>query len=172
MILSLIAFSCQSNSQEKTTTVNSGENVLKKYTSKNMEVEYLNLGKCNFEVVEIIELREIMTDEGLLKPDGNNKLLKVKILGVTSTTGSCIVTPISFNCVFNYRRTVASVSSLAFGSIGTSKSTGNFAEVWFQADDVRSIVEIDEGEKFPLYMLFELPKEVDNIAVQVPLTIN
>lgn len=102
--------------------------------------EYLNLGKCNFEIEKFFEQNEITTDEGMIKPSGNNKLLKVKITGVSESSGRFITTPITNTCVFNYRRTIASVNSIAFGSVGRSKSTGEYSEIWFKVNNLRSII--------------------------------
>lgn len=129
----------------------------------------VDLGKCNLKIVEIEYLKKVQTDKGMLKPaSGKNRLVAVTLKGRVKDAGTFILTPDLYSVIYNYRRTMGLSRSVAIGSRGKSKSTGEYKEIWFSSEEVRLLAEYGANEDLELFILFDLPKEVEEFEVQIP----
>jgi hypothetical protein len=132
----------------------------------------IDLCACNLKVSKIVEVRELPSPGGSIRPSaGSKKLLKVQLTGTTPREGSFIIKPFTFTAMYSYRRLTYLVQSAAVGVVRTDKATGTLVEMWHTDPDNIFNMGFGANSEITFDIAFEVPKEVKQIEIQAPMIV-
>jgi len=132
----------------------------------------INLNECNLRISEIVEVQELPSPAGAIKPSvKTNKILKVKITGIAPVEGSFIAKTHVFSALYSYRQLQCIVQTFAIGVKGKNAETGEIIEKWNTEADNLFTMGFDQNSKITFDIAFEVPKEVKEIEIQVPMIV-
>lgn len=132
----------------------------------------INLAECNLQVSKIVEVNELPSPTGTIKPStGSKKFFKVQLIGTAPREGSFLFKPFTFTAIYNYRRLTYLIQSKAVGVIRKDKTTGATVEMWHTDPENIFNMGFGVGSKITFDIAIEVPKEVNKIEIQAPMII-
>ena len=132
----------------------------------------INLNECNLKISEKIEVTELPSSTGAIKPlVKTNKIIKVKLTGVAPREGSFLVKTYVFTALYSYRGLKYLIPCMAIGVIGKNGETGEIVERWNKETNNIFTLGFGTNSKITFDIAFEIPKEVKEIEIQAPMIV-
>jgi len=132
----------------------------------------INLNECNLKISEKVEVDELPSPSGVIKPSvKTNKIFKVKLTGVAPREGSFLIKTYVFTAMYSYRGLKYLIPTTAIGVIGRNGETGEIVERWNKESNNIFTLGFGANSKITFDIAFEVPKEVKEIEIQVPMII-
>lgn len=130
----------------------------------------VDLGKCNLVVEEVHKVASIKGARGkTIKASKKGAVLvELKIHGTGVIDGEFGLYPSMFSLTCEYRRVHRILPSLAIG-IKPKLPSGEIQEYWLNDPEATMLIGCDKGESIDFYALFEVPAEVKEFNLQVPM---
>lgn len=137
------------------------------------ELTLMDFGKFQLEVTDYHEIDNFTGENGdIIKPSRRDaRFIEVELRCNTDVRGEIGLYPKMFSAMFYYREIATVVPAVAMGTKWVEKESGEYKEAWYNAPGVAIIVGLEAGETFTKYFILEIPKEVDNVIFQGPMSI-
>lgn len=131
----------------------------------------INLSECNIKIDNITTVQELPSPDGAIEPASENKFLKVTLSGITPISGLFIIRTYFFGIIYNYRRLAVTAPLFANGIIWRNEETGDKVEMWHTDPDNIFTLSYDANEKIEFYLAFEVPDEVEEYVILIPMIV-
>jgi len=132
----------------------------------------INLNECKLKINEKIEVNELPSPAGVIKPSvRTNKIIKVKLTGVAPREGSFLIKTYVFTALYSYRGSQYLIPAIAIGVIGKKGETGEMVERWNKETNNIFTLGYGANSKITFDIAFEVPKEVKEIEIQAPMIV-
>jgi hypothetical protein len=132
----------------------------------------VDLGQCNLVVKGVSRVESVKGESGktIEASKRGSVLLELEIEGTAAADGQFALYPSMFSLACAYRRVNRLIPSLAIG-IKPKLPTGEIQEYWLNRLEATMLTGCEKGDRIGFYALFEVPDEVKEFTLQIPVAL-